>query len=183
MKSLKTFFNQINQKNNIRTFSKGFSTTEFIIFLMIIGLCLAIGIPTFDLHRRHEEILNDTESLRQLGILAQKTSIIAQHPVILCFSTDYQFCSTNPTSSKIMAFIDKNNDRQLSNPDQIIGTLDFSDEKILVSYKGFPYPEMQVFSANNRINSNGTFTVFSPKIHEAYILSINKAGETRVSHA
>jgi type IV fimbrial biogenesis protein FimT len=163
--------------------SKGFSTLECMLFLIILGIFIAIGIPSFQHYRTEQSLKNNTENLKNLAILSQKIALTSEHPVILCPTEDYQSCSSKPTTSKILAFIDKNHDRKLSSPDSLIGSLDVSHNKLLISYQGFPYSDMQVFSTHYRINSNGTFKIFSPPNHEAYFISINKAGETRITQS
>lgn len=158
-------------------YAKGISLTELVIVLIILGLLTIIGVPTFHNYIHHQNLKNDTESLRQLAILSEKDALIYEHPIILCPTSDNQSCSSSPYSFGLMAFIDNNDDAKLSNPDQIIGTLDFSGNNNRVTYKGFPYPKMQVFSPNSRISSNGTFWIGGMEnTKEIYFVRINKSG-------
>jgi type IV fimbrial biogenesis protein FimT len=162
---------------------KGFTLTEFVIALLIMGLLLMIGVPTLHHYLHHQTLEKNTESLRQLALLCEKNSLIYQQPIILCPTTDYQSCSTSLNASGILAFIDKNEDAKLSSPDNLLGTLDFSDENNSVKYQGFPYQNrMHVFSPNNRISSNGTFSIRSAETREVYFVRINKAGAVQVGY-
>jgi Tfp pilus assembly protein FimT len=161
----------------MKTRPKGFGTIDIIIAIFLLAILIAIAVPSFKHYRAHQLLQNGTEDLRNVILISEKEALVFHHPVIICPTLDEKICSTSPKASTLISFIDTNHDAKLSNPDQMIDVLNLKPSNLIISYRGFPYGNtMHVLSPNNRISSNGTFTVTSDQTHEYYTLQISKSG-------
>jgi Tfp pilus assembly protein FimT len=155
----------------------GFSTIDIVIAIFLIGVLIAVAIPSFKHYQAHERLQSSTEDLRHVLLISEKEALIFHHPVIVCPTLDEKTCSTSPKASVLISFVDTNHDAKLSNPDQMIDVLNLTPSDLIVRYQGFPYANrMHVLSPNNRINSNGTFTLTSLRTNESYRLEVSKSG-------
>ncbi len=188
MKSAKTplFLSLISGINADYAFSEnlpmkirhqGFGTIDIIIAIFLLAILIAIAVPSFKHYRAHQLLQNGTEDLRNVILISEKEALVFHHPVIICPTLDEKTCSTSPKASTLISFIDTNHDAKLSNPDQMIDVLNLRPSDLIVRYRGFPYGNsMHVLSPNNRISSNGTFTLTSLRTEESYTLQISKSG-------
>jgi type IV fimbrial biogenesis protein FimT len=103
-----------------RQSSSGFTMIELVVVIAVVGILMAIGVPSFKYVTTANRISAEVNGLLGDMQFARAEAIKEGHPVVVCVSTDFLTCNnTNTWQSGWIICSDANNDGTCDNNDPI----------------------------------------------------------------
>ena len=145
--------------------AKGFTLFELILALGVFGLLSLVAIPSFSAFLSSAQLATDHQKLQSLLSLARMTSVSEGNYVVICRRDVVNGCTGFSGSSDTvrwpngaLVFSDKDNNRQLDPPDDLVlRVIEFSPSNKVTWNRN----ELLVYESDGSVRggSNGTFTI------------------------
>lgn len=167
---------------------KGFTLTELLTTITILGITLAVAVPSFDTvmsNNRRAAVINDLVSTMHA---ARSEAITRRAQVAVCPSSDGLTCNSDNWGDGWIYFADVPpyaNPRAVGDGDRVLGS-GHGVERVQVTTGEFP--DFFVYRPNGRImvatpaDNSGQFTFCDHRGAEyARVVIVNSSGEPRLS--
>ncbi len=142
--------------------SKGFTLIELIIILAIIGVMFSIAIPSFSQLYANTQQTTQLYTLFNHHMLARSEAIKYTRTVLLCKSSNGKQCTPKARwSDGWIIFSDIDNDKKISNNEQVISIQQALSDDLSLKYKGFGSHNYVRYFPSGHSSTNGTFTLCS----------------------
>jgi type IV fimbrial biogenesis protein FimT len=111
----------MNTSSNERLFSAGFTMTEMVVVMVIVGILTAIAVPSFKYITNSNRLSGQLNGLLGDMQYARSESVKEGLPITVCASTDQLQCSASSNwSTGWIIFADNNGNQTVDGLDNIL---------------------------------------------------------------
>ncbi|WP_439100694.1 GspH/FimT family pseudopilin [Congregibacter sp.] len=172
-----------------RSREAGFTLIELMMVLVLIGILLGIGGPSFQSSLQRNRLQTTVNSVATALSFARAEAVIRSEPVSICPTVDTASCSGSNWETGWLIFVDNGagsggaaSDGTLNGAEELLRIGEPAPAEVTIRTVNFPSTANIVFQDSGRVlqNTSGTLTICDARgVNDARALVVEVSGQAR----